>query len=173
MSGRSILRLATVVILVTAAVLLGRMTHPGRHPVAATPAPHPTVSVATASPSATQPVPVPVPAPTPSRATVRPHLSPSTVANRFVAAWLRVKGGKRAWLTGMRPWAAPDYLDALATTDPGNVWRAKVSGTAKIVEAPTGGRALVQVPTSSGTLAVSLGTVDGYWVVSSLDVARS
>jgi hypothetical protein len=179
-SRSTIIRAAVAVVAVALCLLLVRVLHAGQES-AATTAPAPAASSTT--PIAVNPTPPPTPtptAPTPTpsaTATVQPPMTAPVVAEVFVEAWLDTRHGARhddkaAWLQGMEPCTDPTFLDALATTDLGNVWDAQSQHMPQAVDVPergTDGQALVRVPTTAGTLAVSLGILDGRWVVTSLD----
>ena len=62
----------------------------------------------------------------------------------------------------MAPWAGPELLRALASTDPAQVPADRVTGDARLVSSARAS-ATVVVPTDGGDVQVTLAAVGGSW----------
>lgn len=123
----------------------------------------------------TSPAPTTVPTPgttsTPTATTtVRPTSgaapveSATAVASAFVRAWSADGASREGWHASMEPWASPELLRALASTDPAQVPADRVTGDGRLV-ASAKTSATVRVPTDGGDVLVTLSASGRGWKV--------
>lgn len=88
--------------------------------------------------------------------------SATAVAGAFVRAWSSDGAGRDAWYAAMEPWASPELLRALASTDPAQVPVDRVTGDARLTSSAKTS-ATVLVPTDGGDVLVTLTVSGGGW----------
>ena len=116
--------------------------------MSASPSPTPTTTTAsTSAPSASGPV---------------TKQSATAVASAFVRAWSSDGASRDAWHAAMEPWASPELLRALASTDPAQVPADRVTGDARLTSSAKTS-ATVLVPTDGGDVLVTLTASGGGW----------
>jgi len=94
--------------------------------------------------------------------------SPSTVASRFVTAWLRHTGVTAdQWRAGLAPHATPALMAKLKDTDPEGVPASSVTGQVETVD--RGSVVEANVPVNGGTVRLRLLAVNGRWLVDGVD----
>lgn len=111
------------------------------------PTPRPTTMASTSAPPASGPV---------------TKQSATAVASAFVRAWSSDGASRDAWHAGMEPWASPELLRALASTDPAQVPADRVTGDARLISSAKTS-ATVLVPTDGGDVLVTLTASGGGW----------
>lgn len=93
-----------------------------------------------------------------------PADSATAVATAFVRAWSSNFASKDGWHAAMKPWATPELLQSLASTDPAQVPADRVTGDAKLVSS-TKSSATVRVPTDGGDVLVTVSAAGRGWKV--------
>ena len=88
--------------------------------------------------------------------------SATAVAGAFVRAWSSDGASRDAWHAAMEPWASPELLRALASTDPAQVPADRVTGDARLTSSAKTS-ATVLVPTDGGDVLVTLTASGGGW----------
>lgn len=114
--------------------------------ISASPSPRPTTTGSTSAPSASGPV---------------TKQSATAVASAFVRAWSS-DGSRDAWYAAMGPWASPELLRSLASTDPAQVPADRVTGDGRLISSAKSS-ATVLVPTDGGDVLVTLTASGGAW----------
>ena len=114
----------------------------------------------------------------PGNANVSPSLSAgtpsvSTVANRFIEAWLKHSGvGGDQWRMSLSSNATPDLMIKLQDTDPGSVPADTVTGDITITD--QGGSVWsAKIPVNGGTVTLRLVAAHGRWQVDGIDWEQS
>ena len=111
--------------------------------------------------------------PTSSASVAGPSLSanapsPSTVASRFVNAWLHHTGvTPEQWRAGLAPNATSALMTKLKDTDPAGVPASSVTGQIQTVD--RGSVVEANVPVNGGTVRLRLLIVNGRWQVDGVD----
>lgn len=91
-----------------------------------------------------------------------------SAAVRFVQAWGQTDLPPGQWLAGIAPLVTPDALAKFRTTDPGYNPAVTVTGNGRI-QAIGAFSALVDIPTDAGTVRVTLDTLEGNPLVSTIE----
>ncbi|MGN9806583.1 hypothetical protein [Micromonospora sp. L32] len=102
-----------------------------------------------------------------------PPAQATFVAAAFAAAWARPDLPPQVWWRGVAATCDEGFARVLRTVDPAQVPATQVTGRPVAKQAPKGGTAVYEVATDAGTLSVTLAGVDGRWVVTGNDFARS
>ena len=166
----------TVVVLLAALALVGKVTNAlsakagpaSAEAAATTPAP-PSMS-STQAPSVTVPA---IPAPEASRPSTSDAPAAAQcqdVAASFMNAWVRTSLPPASWLSGMRPYVSPELMAQLGRTDPARVPASRVSG--QPVAVPTGsGAQTLRFATDGGRVDVVTHKAGSSCVVSDIEPA--
>lgn len=94
--------------------------------------------------------------------------SPSTVASRFVTAWLHHTGvTAEQWRAGLAPNATSALMAKLKDTDPAGVPANSVTGQIETVD--RGSFVEANVPVNGGTVRLRLLVINGRWQVDGID----
>jgi hypothetical protein len=86
------------------------------------------------------------------------------VARRFSEAWARPTLTNEAWLDGINEYATNDFIASLKDVDPGRVPASDITGAPEVVSSRTD-QAVVDVPTDTGKLRLTLVSLVGQWWV--------
>jgi hypothetical protein len=104
--------------------------------------------------------------PSPSLSAKAPNAS--TVASRFITAWLKHDGvTPEEWRAALKPNATADLIDKLKDTDPTEVPADKVTGDVTVKY--QGSVAAADVPVDGGTVELRLIVAGGRWKVDGID----
>lgn len=95
------------------------------------------------------------------------------VALAFAQAWTRRSTNKDTWWAETALWCDEDLARSLRSTDPANVPATTVLGPPITVGGPVEEGLRLDVPTDTGTLRLTLGSLGGTWKVTGIDFARS
>ena len=91
-----------------------------------------------------------------------------TVATRFAKAWIRKPGvTAEQWRVALKPDASSELMEDLAETDPSDVPTATITGATVLED--FGQAVTAKVPADGGTIVLQLETINGRWLVTSLD----
>ncbi|TDQ04085.1 hypothetical protein [Labedaea rhizosphaerae] len=166
------------VVVTVLAIVVAKLSGPGRQPVAAPSTDDTTTSTTqnvappvepSTGPTTSSPLPTRLPAP-PSPSTAAPDPEALDVATRWTAAWANHPAGVSTyqWLQGMRPYTTEEYMTIMESIDPANVPATKVTGPATAISS-VAGSIDVRVPTDSGPLAITLIKTTEGWRVTHYD----
>lgn len=99
--------------------------------------------------------------------------SAESVAERFMAAWLKHTGvTAEQWRAGLTPHASQNLLTKLKRTDPAGVPADRVTGAMR-VDRREATLVQVSVPVDSGTITLRVLTIGGRWQVDGVDWVRT
>lgn len=158
----------TAVLTLALLAVVGRATdgQASPRPAAASVTTSPSASTQGTTPASSSP---PAPGPTTPRSSKSAPPTPRAVTNQstgvataFVRAWSSDGASRDAWYAAMEPWASPELLRALASTDPAQVPADRVTGDARLVSSAKTS-ATVLVPTDGGDVLVTLSAAGGGW----------
>lgn len=97
---------------------------------------------------------------------------PETVAMDFTQKWLHHNGVTAdQWLAALRPYATKELQDRLSGVDPLTVPANTVAGAATATDRSES-YVDVKIPLDSGALTLGLTSIDGRWLVDSVDWQR-
>ncbi|MEV0732379.1 hypothetical protein [Polymorphospora sp. NPDC050346] len=91
----------------------------------------------------------------------------------FAAAWARPAVPADGWWQEVSRWCEATFAELLRTVDPAAVPASRVTGDPVLQSGPTDGVAVLEVATDAGSLMVTVGVVDGRWLVTGNDFVRS
>ena len=164
----------TVTVVLTLALLavVGRATDGQASPLPVTGPTSATTTTGSSGPASLATATAPAtPPPTATATTTRepssgavPRASATAVAVAFVRAWSSKGASEDGWHAAMKPWATPELLQSLVSTDPAQVPADRVTGNAKL-DSSTKISATVRVPTDGGDVLVTLAAAGRGWKV--------
>jgi hypothetical protein len=85
-------------------------------------------------------------------------------ATGYVQAWARPNLDQPAWLAALQPLVLPAYAPLLADTDPANVPATTLTGAPRVVSSTTD-TVVVDVPTDTGRIRVTVVAAAGRWLI--------